>query len=126
MIDRARESRNPKKVIRVTLMESYGEIGRVPVNLFKTNNGSVLIGECCRYGLYLRLEEVFRGVSGFGSLPVSDRLGRDARHGRETAAPSCGKACRRAEHGISRRFRYFTTVRRDTGYPARQSSSASR
>lgn len=33
MIDRARESRNPKKVIRVTLMESYGEIGRVPVNL---------------------------------------------------------------------------------------------
>lgn len=34
MIGRARESRNPKKVIRVTLMESYGEIGRVPVNLF--------------------------------------------------------------------------------------------
>ena len=33
MIGRARESRNPKKVIRVTLMESYGEIGRVPVNL---------------------------------------------------------------------------------------------
>ena len=33
MIDRVRESRNPKKVIRVTLMESYGEIGRVPVNL---------------------------------------------------------------------------------------------
>lgn len=32
MIDRARESRNPKKVIRVTLMESYGEIGREPVN----------------------------------------------------------------------------------------------
>ena len=37
MIDRARESRNPKKVIRVTLMESYGEIGRVPVNLRKMN-----------------------------------------------------------------------------------------
>ena len=36
MIDRARESRNPKKVIRVTLMESYGEIGRVPVNLSGT------------------------------------------------------------------------------------------
>ena len=35
MIDRARESRNPKKVIRVTLMESYGEIGRVPVNLLQ-------------------------------------------------------------------------------------------
>ena len=35
MIDRARESRNPKKVIRVTVMESYGEIGRVPVNLFR-------------------------------------------------------------------------------------------
>lgn len=35
MIDRARESRNPKKVIRVTLMESYGEIGRVPVNLYR-------------------------------------------------------------------------------------------
>ena len=34
MIDRVRESRNPKKVIRVTLMESYGEIGRVPVNLY--------------------------------------------------------------------------------------------
>ena len=37
MIDRARESRNPKKVIRVTLMESYGEIGRVPVNLYCSN-----------------------------------------------------------------------------------------
>ena len=37
MIDRARESRNPKKVIRVTLMESYGEIGRVPVNLYIIN-----------------------------------------------------------------------------------------
>ena len=35
MIDRVRESRNPKKVIRVSLMESYGEIGRVPVNLCK-------------------------------------------------------------------------------------------
>lgn len=35
MIDRVRESRNPKKVIRVSLMESYGEIGRVPVNLLK-------------------------------------------------------------------------------------------
>lgn len=35
MIGRVRESRNPKKVIRVTLMESYGEIGRVPVNLSK-------------------------------------------------------------------------------------------
>ena len=35
MIDRVRESRNPKKVIRVALMESYGEIGRVPVNLCK-------------------------------------------------------------------------------------------
>jgi len=34
VIDRARESRNPKKVIRVTLMESYGEIERVPVNLY--------------------------------------------------------------------------------------------
>ena len=37
VIDRARESRNPKKVIRVTLMESYGEIGRVPVNLYIIN-----------------------------------------------------------------------------------------
>ena len=35
MIGRVRESRNPKKVIRVALMESYGEIRRVPVNLFK-------------------------------------------------------------------------------------------
>ena len=34
MIGRVRESRNPKKVIRVALMESYGEIGRVPVNLY--------------------------------------------------------------------------------------------
>ena len=33
VIGRVRESRNPKKVIRVSLMESYGEIGRVPVNL---------------------------------------------------------------------------------------------
>ena len=33
---RVRGSRNPKKVIRVALMESYGEIGRVPVNLLKT------------------------------------------------------------------------------------------
>ena len=33
VIGRVRESRNPKKVIRVALMESYGEIGRVPVNL---------------------------------------------------------------------------------------------
>ena len=39
MIDRARESRNPKKVIRVTLMESYGEIGRVPVNLCRIGVG---------------------------------------------------------------------------------------
>lgn len=37
MIGRVRESRNPKKVIRVALMESYGEIRRVPVNLYKTN-----------------------------------------------------------------------------------------
>ena len=34
MIGRVRESRNPKKVIRVSLMESYGEIGRVPVKFF--------------------------------------------------------------------------------------------
>lgn len=34
MIGRVRESRNPKKVIRITLMESYGEIGQMPVNLF--------------------------------------------------------------------------------------------
>lgn len=42
MIGRARESRNPKKVIRVTLMESYGEIGRVPVNLYKTDANTIL------------------------------------------------------------------------------------
>ena len=35
VIGRVRESRNPKKVIRVALMESYGEIGRVPVNLYQ-------------------------------------------------------------------------------------------
>ena len=34
MIGRVRESRNPKKVIRVSLRESYGEIRRVPVNLY--------------------------------------------------------------------------------------------
>lgn len=44
MIGRARESRNPKKVIRVTLMESYGEIGRVPVNLDDT----IIAGTVCR------------------------------------------------------------------------------
>ena len=40
MIGRVRESRNPKKVIRVTLMESYGEIGRVPVNLLLKDEGA--------------------------------------------------------------------------------------
>ena len=43
MIGRVRESRNPKKVIRVTLMESYGEIGRVPVNLCKTIVGGIAV-----------------------------------------------------------------------------------
>lgn len=38
MIGRVRESRNPKKVIRVALMESYGEIRRVPVNLYRIDN----------------------------------------------------------------------------------------
>lgn len=33
MIVRNRESKNPQKVIRVTLMENYGEIGKVLVNL---------------------------------------------------------------------------------------------
>lgn len=36
VIGRVRESRNPKKVIRVSLRESYGEIRRVPVNLLIT------------------------------------------------------------------------------------------
>lgn len=39
MIGRVRESRNPKKVIRVSLRESYGEIRRVPVNLLQTKAG---------------------------------------------------------------------------------------
>lgn len=43
MIGRVRESRNPKKVIRVALMESYGEIGRVPVNLYKIIRQNYLI-----------------------------------------------------------------------------------
>ena len=43
MIGRARESRNPKKVIRVTLMESYGEIGRVPVNLSSIEFAKLII-----------------------------------------------------------------------------------
>ena len=50
MIGRVRESRNPKKVIRVTLMESYGEIGRVPVNLYRmdlTTNMSVVVHSLC-------------------------------------------------------------------------------
>ena len=29
------ESRNPQKVIRVTLWENYGKIGKVLVNLFR-------------------------------------------------------------------------------------------
>ena len=33
VIGRVKESRNPKKVIRVALMENYGEIGKVLVNL---------------------------------------------------------------------------------------------
>ena len=31
------ESRNPQKVIRVTLWENYGKIGKVLVNLPQTN-----------------------------------------------------------------------------------------
>ena len=48
MIGRVRESRNPKKVIRVALMESYGEIGRVPVNLliYDDNREEVLRSFC--------------------------------------------------------------------------------
>ena len=49
MIDRARESRNPKKVIRVTLMESYGEIGRVPVNLFIILHVRCSLNNICLY-----------------------------------------------------------------------------
>lgn len=43
VIGRVRESRNPKKVIRVALMESYGEIGRVPVNLCRMELLAVLL-----------------------------------------------------------------------------------
>ena len=59
MIGRVKESRNPKKVIRVALMESYGEIGRVPVNLsyidFDKNDDSFFLSEkdrrfCCFEG----------------------------------------------------------------------------
>lgn len=49
MIGRVKESRNLKKVIRVSLMESYGEIGRVPVNLIQNvYNGSA---KCSRESL---------------------------------------------------------------------------
>ena len=48
MIDRVKESRNPKKVIRVTLMESYGEIGRVPVNLYKNFTLIVRMAAHCK------------------------------------------------------------------------------
>lgn len=34
VMGRVRESRNPKKVIRVSLRENYGEIRRVHVNLY--------------------------------------------------------------------------------------------
>ena len=51
MIGRARESRNPKKVIRVTLMESYGEIGRVPVNLYDIYQNSRYADFGCRQEL---------------------------------------------------------------------------
>lgn len=44
MIGRVRESRNPKKVIRVALMESYGEIRRVPVNLLVIDNNNLILG----------------------------------------------------------------------------------
>ena len=50
MIDRARESRNPKKVIRVTLMESYGEIGRVPVNLMEIERTEIC-GKYCSWDM---------------------------------------------------------------------------
>ena len=77
MIDRARESRNPKKVIRVTLMESYGEIGRVPVNLFMMHaagfgaamgnapenvrrRAPMVIGKNDEEGLLKRLKEIFK------------------------------------------------------------------
>jgi hypothetical protein len=52
VIGRVRESRNPKKVIRVTLMESYGEIGRVPVNLFSIAFLTVSYYDICRRDLY--------------------------------------------------------------------------
>lgn len=45
MIGRVRESRNPKKVIRVSLRESYGEIRRVPVNLSLIQNTRGHLGQ---------------------------------------------------------------------------------
>lgn len=50
MIGRVRKSRNPKKVIRVLLRESYGEIRRVPVNLsyIKLLSSILGIGDACK------------------------------------------------------------------------------
>lgn len=53
MIGRARESRNPKKVIRVTLMESYGEIGRVPVNLSSVQREDIVVF-CINQSVYIK------------------------------------------------------------------------
>lgn len=58
MIDRARESRNPKKVIRVTLMESYGEIGRVPVNLSRFIHREVPLYREIENGNYVPADEL--------------------------------------------------------------------
>ena len=62
MIGRVRESRNPKKVIRVALMESYGEIGRVPVNLYRMIGNERLQAMCETLDLFNLLFE--RELSG--------------------------------------------------------------
>lgn len=60
MIGRVRESRNPKKVIRVSFMESYGEIGRVPVNLYEMYQDDPKIVEVSVESPEYRIREVKR------------------------------------------------------------------
>lgn len=60
VIGRVRESRNPKKVIRVALMESYGEIGRVPVNLFGIDSEKIRYASSDRIQMLSKFAEFKR------------------------------------------------------------------
>lgn len=62
MIGRVRESRNPKKVIWISLMESYGEIGRVPVNLSKIVAKLLQLPVCIGYKAVPQLRVFLNGI----------------------------------------------------------------